>query len=100
MAKDSSSGSSGRLGELLVREKLITPLQLQGAVEQQRKSGGRLGHHLTKLGYVQENELTAFLSQQYGVRRPLSIERLRRPTQLVVSGLVSGSARAQHGCST
>jgi len=67
MAKDSSSGSSGRLGELLVREKLITPLQLQGAVEQQRKSGGRLGHHLTKLGYVQENELTAFLSQQYGV---------------------------------
>ncbi|MEC7242383.1 MAG: type IV-A pilus assembly ATPase PilB [Myxococcota bacterium] len=67
MANDSSSGSSGRLGELLVREKLITPLQLQGAVEQQRKSGGRLGHHLTKLGYVQENELTAFLSQQYGV---------------------------------
>jgi type IV pilus assembly protein PilB len=67
MAKDSSAGSSGRLGELLVREKLITPLQLQGAVEQQRKSGGRLGHHLTKLGYVQENELTAFLSQQYGV---------------------------------
>ena len=67
MAKDSSSGSSGRLGELLVREKLITPLQLQGAVEQQRKAGGRLGHHLTKLGYVQENELTAFLSQQYGV---------------------------------
>ena len=67
MAKDSSSGASGRLGELLVREKLITPLQLQGAVEQQRKSGGRLGHHLTKLGYVQENELTAFLSQQYGV---------------------------------
>jgi type IV pilus assembly protein PilB len=67
MAKESSAGSSGRLGELLVREKLITPLQLQGAVEQQRKSGGRLGHHLTKLGYVQENELTAFLSQQYGV---------------------------------
>jgi type IV pilus assembly protein PilB len=67
MAKDSSAGASGRLGELLVREKLITPLQLQGAVEQQRKSGGRLGHHLTKLGYVQENELTAFLSQQYGV---------------------------------
>jgi type IV pilus assembly protein PilB len=67
MAKDSSAGSSGRLGELLVREKLITPLQLQGAVEQQRKSGGRLGHHLTKLGYVQESELTQFLSQQYGV---------------------------------
>ena len=67
MANDSSSGSSGRLGELLVREKLITPLQLQGAVEQQRKSGGRLGHELTRLGYIDETELTAFLSQQYGV---------------------------------
>ncbi|MED5371834.1 MAG: type IV-A pilus assembly ATPase PilB [Myxococcota bacterium] len=58
---------SGRLGELLVREKLITPLQLQKAVNDQRSTGGRLGHHLTKLGYIEENELTAFLSQQYGV---------------------------------
>lgn len=58
---------SGRLGELLVREKLITPLQLQKAVNDQRSTGGRLGHHLTKLGYIEENELTSFLSQQYGV---------------------------------
>ena len=58
---------SGRLGELLVREKLITPLQLQKAVTDQRSTGGRLGHHLTKLGYIEENELTSFLSQQYGV---------------------------------
>ena len=63
----SGSGSSARLGELLVREKLITPLQLQKAIDQQRKGGGRLGHQLTKLGYVEENELTSFLSQQYGV---------------------------------
>jgi type IV pilus assembly protein PilB len=62
MAKD-----TGRLGELLVREKLITPLQLQKAVTDQRGTGGRLGHHLTKLGYIEENELTSFLSQQYGV---------------------------------
>jgi type IV pilus assembly protein PilB len=58
---------SNRLGELLVREKLITPLQLQKAVGDQRNTGGRLGHHLTKLGYIEENELTSFLSQQYGV---------------------------------
>ena len=62
MARDSS-----RLGELLVKEQLITPLQLKKAIEAQRGSGGRLGHELTRLGYIEENELTAFLSSQYGV---------------------------------
>jgi type IV pilus assembly protein PilB len=57
----------GRLGELLVRENLITLQQLQRAQENQRKSGGRLGFNLTKLGYIEETELTAFLSKQYGV---------------------------------
>ncbi|MDP2316048.1 MAG: type IV-A pilus assembly ATPase PilB [Pseudomonadota bacterium] len=68
MAEDRKSGASGgRLGELLVREKLISPLQLQKAMDGQRSTGGRLGHQLTKLGYIDENELTAFLSKQYGV---------------------------------
>jgi type IV pilus assembly protein PilB len=58
---------SGRLGELLVRERLITPLQLQQAVEEQKSAGGRLGYALTKMGFIEENELTAFLSKQYGV---------------------------------
>ena len=61
------AGTSGRLGELLVREKLISPLQLQRAMDGQRASGGRLGAQLAKLGYIDENELTAFLSKQYGV---------------------------------
>ncbi len=58
---------SGRLGELLLREQLITPLQLQQAIEEQRSAGGRLGYQLTKMGFIEENELTAFLSKQYGV---------------------------------
>jgi type IV pilus assembly protein PilB len=62
MADDSS-----RLGELLVKEDLITPLQLKKAMDSQRSRGGRLGHELTKLGYIDENELTSFLSKQYGV---------------------------------
>jgi type IV pilus assembly protein PilB len=57
----------GRLGELLVRENLISLQQLQAAQEEQRKAGGRLGYNLTKLGYIEENELTQFLSKQYGV---------------------------------
>jgi type IV pilus assembly protein PilB len=61
-------GQTGaRIGELLVREKLISSLQLAKAIEGQRQAGGRLGHQLTKLGYIEENELTSFLSKQYGV---------------------------------
>jgi type IV pilus assembly protein PilB len=60
-------GAGDKLGELLVKEKLITPLQLKNAIGAQRQSGGRLGHELTKLGYVEENELISFLSKQYSV---------------------------------
>jgi type IV pilus assembly protein PilB len=58
---------STRLGELLVRENLISLDQLQRAQDEQKKSGKRLGYSLTKLGYIAENDLTEFLSKQYGV---------------------------------
>jgi type IV pilus assembly protein PilB len=56
-----------RLGELLLRENLITNKQLSEAQEEAKKSGGRLGYSLTKLGYIAETDLTNFLSKQYGV---------------------------------
>jgi len=56
-----------RLGQLLVRNKVITTDQLQKAVEQQKSSGGRLGQQLSKLGFLSETALTDFLSQQYSV---------------------------------
>jgi type IV pilus assembly protein PilB len=56
-----------RLGELLVRENLISLAQLQKAQDEQRKTGSRLGYSLQKLGILGEQELTSFLSQQYGV---------------------------------
>src|SRR5437588_705392 len=58
---------AGRLGELLVRENLISLQQLQKAQEEQKKAGGRIGYHLTKLGFIEESELTTFLSKQYGI---------------------------------
>ena len=58
---------SERLGELLVRENLISLAQLRSAQDQQRKSGERLGAALVKLGAVGERDLTNFLSRQYGV---------------------------------
>src|SRR5260221_12271202 len=56
-----------RLGELLVREKLISLQQLRQAQEEQRKSGGNLGYALAKLGYISDGEITNFLSAQYRV---------------------------------
>jgi len=58
---------AGRLGELLVRENLISLQQLQSAQDAQKSDGGRLGYHLTKLGYLEESELTGFLAKQYNV---------------------------------
>src|ERR687887_1741262 len=56
-----------RIGELLLKEKLITPEQLQQALAQQKSNGGKLGYNLVKLGFVKDEEITALLSKQYGV---------------------------------
>ncbi|MFO7982948.1 MAG: type IV-A pilus assembly ATPase PilB [Desulfuromonadales bacterium] len=59
--------TSSRLGELLVRNNLITEDQLKKALEEQKSSGNRLGSSLVKLEFLSEEELSAFLSRQYGV---------------------------------
>src|SRR6185503_17457770 len=56
-----------RIGELLLKEKRITPEQLQEALNYQRQNGGKLGYNLIKLGHVKDEEITALLSKQYGV---------------------------------
>jgi type IV pilus assembly protein PilB len=56
-----------RIGELLLKEKRISPEQLQEALNYQRQNGGKLGFSLIKLGYVKDDEITALLSKQYGV---------------------------------
>src|ERR671923_3101525 len=56
-----------RIGELLLKEKRITPEQLQDALNYQRQNGGKLGFNLIKLGLVKDDEITALLSKQYGV---------------------------------
>lgn len=58
---------SAKLGEILVRENLITAQQLREALEYQRSHGGRLGSNLVKLGIISDDVITAVLSRQYGV---------------------------------
>ena len=57
----------GGLGEMLLRESVVTLAQLEEAQSEVMKFGGRLGNTLAKLGYVEETQLVQFLSRQYGV---------------------------------
>jgi type IV pilus assembly protein PilB len=56
-----------RIGELLLKEKRITPEQLQQALNHQKANGGKLGYNLVKMGFVKDEEITGLLSKQYGV---------------------------------
>src|SRR3954466_15980818 len=56
-----------RIGELLLKEKRISPEQLQEVLAYQKANGGKLGLILAKLGFVKDEDITALLSKQYGV---------------------------------
>ena len=54
-----------RLGDLLIKEGLITKDQLDKALQEQKANGTRLGYNLVKLGFVQETEITKMLARQF-----------------------------------
>jgi type IV pilus assembly protein PilB len=54
-----------KLGEILVREGLITQEQLRKALLEQKNSGMRLGYTLVKLGFIEETEVSKMLARQY-----------------------------------
>jgi len=56
-----------RIGELLLKERRITPEQLQEALAHQKQQGGKLGTVLVKLNFVRDDDIIALLSKQYGV---------------------------------
>ncbi len=60
---------TSRLGDILVKNNIITSEQLTAALQEQKMSGGqsKLGSILVKQGLVKEPDLVAFLSRQYGV---------------------------------
>jgi type IV pilus assembly protein PilB len=56
-----------KLGELLLKENMVSPQQLQEALNHQKMSGGKLGKAFVSLGFVKDEEITSLLSRQYGV---------------------------------
>jgi type IV pilus assembly protein PilB len=60
-----AAAGGDRLGEILLREGLVTREQLSQALAEQKSSKHRLGYVLVKLGLVQELEITKVLARQY-----------------------------------
>jgi len=56
-----------RLGDLFVKEGLITEQQLQEGLAEAKTTGTRIGYALVHLGFVAEEELTRMLARQYRV---------------------------------
>ena len=82
-----------QIGELLVRENLLTAEQLRQARDQVRSKGGRLGAQITDLGYLGENDLTDFVAKQYGVP---SIDLDEFEIEPVVVQLIPEDVAAKH----
>lgn len=53
-----------RIGDLLVQNRVISEVQLQTALAEQKKTGHKLGNTLVELGFIEEHKLLEFLSQQ------------------------------------
>lgn len=56
-----------RLGELLIRAKIIDELQLNDALEVQRITHGPLGRILVDLGYASQSTVLSFIARQAGI---------------------------------
>jgi len=55
------------MGDILIKEDVINLDQIKTAIQEQRETGKRLGETLLNLGYIDEHQLVAYLSKQYGV---------------------------------
>jgi len=69
---------SQRLGDLLVKEKIITQEQLQQATKSQKENNSRLGAALVKLGFLTEEDFT--ISSHGSTAFPPSISPILKST--------------------
>ena len=88
-----AAASGDRLGDLLIKEGLITKDQLDKALAEQRSSGSRLGYALVKLGFVQETEITKMLARQY--RMP-AVDLSRFEVDPKIVKLIPGDVALKH----
>jgi type IV pilus assembly protein PilB len=86
--------SSDLIGDLLVREGLITEEQLRRALSEQRSNGSRLGYTLVSMGFVSETDLTRVLARKYRVKA-VDLSRIDQVDKRVVN-LVKPEIAVRH----
>ncbi len=59
------AANAPRIGDLLLREGLVTQDQINKALQEQKNHGTRVGYNLVKLGFVKETDLTRMLARQH-----------------------------------
>src|SRR5437667_11291892 len=67
MVEASPARRRRQLGELLLKEHVVTPDQLNRALEIHRATGERLGRVLLDMGVVDQEHVARLLSQQIGI---------------------------------
>ena len=65
MENATAQNNSKGIGDLLLKEGIISAEHLQQAIREQSLHGQKLENHLVKLGYIDENTLASFLARQY-----------------------------------
>jgi type IV pilus assembly protein PilB len=88
-----AAAGTDRLGDILIRESLITREQLAQALTEQKSTGFRLGYVLVKLGLVQEIEVTKVLARQY--RMP-AVDLSRFEVDPKIVKLIPGEFATKH----
>jgi type IV pilus assembly protein PilB len=88
--------TSHSLGEILVQNRLITPLQLKKALDHQKHCGKRLGDALVELGFIDEDQKLHFLSFQLNV--PVATARQYAGADLNVVALIPEHVARRYNC--
>ncbi|HUQ99888.1 MAG TPA: ATPase, T2SS/T4P/T4SS family, partial [Gemmatimonadaceae bacterium] len=87
------AAKSPRIGELLLREGLVTQDQLSKALQEQKNHGTRVGYNLVKLGFVKETDLTRMLARQH--RMP-AVDLTKFQVDPRIAKLIPGELALKH----
>ena|SRR5437764_6964462 len=74
------SAAKRRLGDIIVERGLVSPHQLEEALQVQRQSGGKLGEILVELGFITRVALAGVITEQWDTMRLTS--RARKTVEL------------------
>jgi type IV pilus assembly protein PilB len=88
MTEEVFDNSKIKIGELLVRNNLITQSQLHEALEIQKKTGKKIGEILIEENYVSEYEFKNFLSLQKGYKQ-VNLSKISNEIEVSASNLIS-----------